>query len=173
MAQTVKNLPAMQETQVWSLGGEDTLEKRMATHSSMLAWRIPRTEEPGGLQSVGSHRVKRDWATNTHSHTKKLSSQCLLGSALGEQWGNLTCLPSTGRHPMQTGALGAEWSLSKVIVEVVLCSPFPEDTLSGLVCSSSPRERARLAKEPQIKLCSQQALCAWVKCMWSEWMFSF
>ena len=49
MAQTVKNLPAVQETQVQSLGGEDPLEKRMATHSSILARRIPWTEEPGGL----------------------------------------------------------------------------------------------------------------------------
>ena len=53
MAQTVKNLPAMQETQVQSLGWEDPLEKEMTTHSSILAWRIPWTEEPGGLQSVG------------------------------------------------------------------------------------------------------------------------
>ena len=53
----VKNLPAMQETWVRSLGWEDSLEKRMATHSSILAWRIPRTEEPGGLQSMGSQRV--------------------------------------------------------------------------------------------------------------------
>ena len=50
----VKNLPAMQETQVQSLGQEDLLEKEMAPHSSILAWRIPRTEEPGGLQSMGS-----------------------------------------------------------------------------------------------------------------------
>ena len=57
MAQMIKNLPAMWETWVRSPGGEDPLEKRMATHSSILAWRIPRTEEPGGLQSVGSHRV--------------------------------------------------------------------------------------------------------------------
>ena len=53
MAQTVKNLPAMQETPVRSLGWEDPLEKGMATHSSILAWRIPWTEEPGGLQSMG------------------------------------------------------------------------------------------------------------------------
>ena len=50
----VKNLPAMQETQVQSLGQEDLLEEGTATHSSVLAWRIPWTEEPGGLQSVGS-----------------------------------------------------------------------------------------------------------------------
>ena len=60
MAQTVKNLPAMQETWVRSLGWEDPLEKGMATHSSILAWRIPWTGEPGGLQSMGSQRVKHN-----------------------------------------------------------------------------------------------------------------
>ena len=53
-----KNLPAMQETQVQSLGWEDPLEKGMATHSSILAWRIPWTEEPGGVQSMRSQRVR-------------------------------------------------------------------------------------------------------------------
>ena len=52
----VKNLPAMQETRVLSLGREDPLENGMATHSSILAWEIPRTEEPGGLQSTGSQK---------------------------------------------------------------------------------------------------------------------
>ena len=56
----VENPPAMQETRVRSLGQEDSLEEGMATHSSILAWRIPRTEEPGGLQSIGSHRVGHD-----------------------------------------------------------------------------------------------------------------
>ena len=56
----VKSLPAVQETQVQSLGGEDPLEKGMATHHNILAWRIPRTEEPGGLQSMGSKRVRHD-----------------------------------------------------------------------------------------------------------------
>ena len=55
---------AMQETWVWSLGWEDPLEKGMATHSSILAWRIPWTEEPGGLHSTGSQRVGHDWATS-------------------------------------------------------------------------------------------------------------
>ena len=54
MAQLVKNLPTMQETQILSLAWEDTLEKEMATHSSVLAWKIPWTQEPGGLQSMGS-----------------------------------------------------------------------------------------------------------------------
>ena len=60
MAQTDKNLPAMQKTRVQSLGQEDPLEKEMATHSSILAWRIPWTEEPGTLQSMGSQRVEHD-----------------------------------------------------------------------------------------------------------------
>ena len=62
----VKNPTAIQETWVLYLGQEDSLEKGMATHSSILAWRIPRTEEPGGLQSMGSQRVRHDLVTNTH-----------------------------------------------------------------------------------------------------------
>ena len=60
MAQTVKHLPIMWETWVPSLRQEDLLEKEMATHSSILAWRIPWIEEPGGLQSMGWQRVKHD-----------------------------------------------------------------------------------------------------------------
>ena len=60
MAQTVKNLPAMWETWVRSLGWEDPLEEGMATPSSILAWRIPQTEEPGGLQSMRLQRVEHD-----------------------------------------------------------------------------------------------------------------
>ena len=65
VGQTVENLPAKRETHVRSLGQEDPLEKGMATHSSILAWRIPWTEEPEELQSVGSQRVRHHWATNT------------------------------------------------------------------------------------------------------------
>ena len=60
VVQRLKLLPAMRETLVRSLGWEDSLEKEMATHSSILAWRIPWTEEPGGLQSMGSQRVGHD-----------------------------------------------------------------------------------------------------------------
>ena len=60
VAQRLKRLPAMRETWVRSLGQEDTLEKEIATQSSILAWRIPWTEEPGGLQSIGSQRVECD-----------------------------------------------------------------------------------------------------------------
>ena len=58
VAHMVKNLPATQETWVRTMGGKDPLEKKMATHSSILAWRIPWTEEPAGLQSMGSYRVR-------------------------------------------------------------------------------------------------------------------
>ena len=67
VAQMVNNLPKVQETRVWSLGQEDPLEKGMATHYSILAWRIPWTEKPGGLQSMGSQRVGHDRVTNTHT----------------------------------------------------------------------------------------------------------
>ena len=64
VAQMVKRLSTMWETRVLSLGWEDPLEKEMATHSSTLAWKIPRTEEPGRLQSMGSLQVGHDWATS-------------------------------------------------------------------------------------------------------------
>ena len=65
VAQKVKNLPTIWETWVWSLGWEDSLEKGMATDSRVLAWRIPWTEEPGGLQSTELQRVEHDWVTNS------------------------------------------------------------------------------------------------------------
>ena len=64
VAQRVRCLPAMQETWIRSLGREDPLGKEMATHSSILAWRIPWTEEPGRLQSMGSQRVRHNWETS-------------------------------------------------------------------------------------------------------------
>ena len=70
VAQMVKNLPAVQETKVRSLGQEDPLEKEMATHSSILAWRVPWAEEPDGLQSMGSQRVGHNWATSTFPFTR-------------------------------------------------------------------------------------------------------
>ena len=74
VAQMVKNLPAIWETWVQSLGQEDPLEKEMATHSSILAWRIPWIEEPGGLQFMGSQRVRHNWATNTFILTEPIFS---------------------------------------------------------------------------------------------------
>ena len=68
----VKNLPARQEMRVQSLGWEDALEEEIAAHSSILAWRIPWTEEPGGLQFMGLQRVGHDWATNTNEKALKV-----------------------------------------------------------------------------------------------------
>ena len=68
VAQFIKNLPAVWETWVQSLGGKDLLEKEMATHSSILAWRISWTEEPSGLQSIGLQRVRRDCSDWAHIH---------------------------------------------------------------------------------------------------------
>ena len=64
----VKNPPEMREIWVWSLGWEDPLEDNTASHSSILAWKIPWTEKPGGLQSTGSQRVRQDWSDLSHSY---------------------------------------------------------------------------------------------------------
>ena len=69
----VKNPPASAGDEVWSVGWEDTLEEEMATHSSILAWKIPWTDEPDRLHSKGSQRVGRDWATE---HTQWKNKQC-------------------------------------------------------------------------------------------------
>ena len=82
VAQSVKNLPSMQRTLFWSLGQEDPLEKKMATHSIILAWRIPRTEKPGGLQFMGSQRVGHDLVTKPPPdlrHWKLKTSKLLAG----------------------------------------------------------------------------------------------
>ena len=80
VAQMVKRLPTMRETWVRSLGWEDPLEKEMATHSSILAWKIPWTGDPGRLQSIQSQRARHDWVTSLHRAFKnsELSCPCLL-----------------------------------------------------------------------------------------------
>ena len=82
VAQMVKTLPAIPETQVRSLGWEDLLEKEMATHSSIPAWRIPGTEEPGRLRSMGSQRVGHDWTTSLHFTSPSFASQPPLSPGL-------------------------------------------------------------------------------------------
>ena len=79
VAQTVKNLPAMWETWVQSLGWEDPLEEGMATHSTFLACRIPWTEEPGRLQSIGSQRVRHNGSDLAHAHTSTCIPQAGVG----------------------------------------------------------------------------------------------
>ena len=90
----------MQETRVRSLGLEDPLEKEMATHSSILAWKIPWTEEPGRLQSMGLQRVGHDWAT---SFSLSASSDIFPGGSDGKESacnaGDLGSIPGLGRSP--------------------------------------------------------------------------
>ena len=83
VAQTVKSLPAMKEMQVQSPGWQDLLEKGMATHSSILAWRIQWAEEPGGLQSTGLQRVGHNWATN---NTYTVDLQCYVSFRGTAKW---------------------------------------------------------------------------------------
>ena len=71
----VKTLPAKQETQAQSLDWEDPLEKEMATHCSILAWEITWTEEPGGLQSMGSQRVGHNWVSFTYTDDEKIMTK--------------------------------------------------------------------------------------------------
>ena len=79
MAQTVKRLPTRRETRFQSLGGEDPLEKEMATHSRIPAWKIPWTEEPGRLQSMGSQRVRHNWATSLSlSFFRRMTNKTLI-----------------------------------------------------------------------------------------------
>ena len=86
VAQTVKHLPAVQETRVRSLGWKVPLEKGTATHSSILAWRIPCTEKPGGLQPVGSQRVGHDRVTNMGTVPWWWGSVWPHGDMLSQQW---------------------------------------------------------------------------------------
>ena len=76
VAQMVKRLSAMRETQVWSLGWEYPLEKEMEIHSSTIAWKIPWTEEPGQLHSVGSQRVGHNWITSLHFTKITADDEC-------------------------------------------------------------------------------------------------
>ena len=99
VAQMVKNLSAVQETWVWSLHWEDPLEKEMATHYSILAWRIPWMEEPGRLQSMGSQRVGHDWATSLSIWHLQGFPCGLAGKEFACDVGDLDLIPVFGRSP--------------------------------------------------------------------------
>ena len=98
VAQTVKNPPAMPGTWVQSLGWEDPLEEGMATHSSVLAWRIPWTEEPGRLQSSGSQRVRHDWRDLAHmlnllrNFQTVFQSSCIILHSYGHMSDQFLCI---------------------------------------------------------------------------------
>ena len=111
VAQTVKNLPAIWETQVPSLGQEDPLEKGMATHSSILAWIISCTEEPDGLWSMGSQKVGHDWATDTETQPTEIKAfqgpwsllSLQRGSEIGLRTAVSGCLAGILSRPFRNG----------------------------------------------------------------------
>ena len=116
MAQRLKPLPAMRETWVRSLGWEDPLEKEMETHSSTLAWRIPWTEEPGGLQSTGSQRVGLDWGT-------LLLLFFIINFTLFDSWRILSKLSHSGRLEvifLEFSKLDFFWKLWLTYVHYIL-----------------------------------------------------
>ena len=113
----------MWKIQVQSLGQEDPLEKEMATHSSILAWRIPWTEEPSGLQSMGSQRVRCDWVTTTHTIYKSVLPWYVIGISSppqfssveeGFSWpeGGVNILIAESECPGGSGCVGSECELS-------------------------------------------------------------
>ena len=91
--QSVKNLPAMQETQVQFLGREDPLEKELATHSNKLAWEIPWTEEPGGLRSLRLQRVRYNWSDLAHTRILEwVAYPISSGSSQPRNWTRVSCI---------------------------------------------------------------------------------
>ena len=124
VAQMVKNLPAVQETWVQSLGWEDPQAKGMATHSNILARRIPWTEEPGKLQSMGLQRVRHDWATNIF-----ISWMCC--STMSRSVSGIKTIPCAQHfQPGNQEREPTTWSF--------LCSFL--NTLTGILTSQSVRE---------------------------------
>ena len=131
MAQIVKRLPTMWETRVQSLDQEDLLEKDMATHSIILAWKIPWMEEPGRLQCMGSQRVGHDWATSLHfKHLIGEENNYIhLWRNSHSLWLDLPLLGNTGTHLCQhTVVLSlrvAVWlAIEKIYILLIsLCSP--------------------------------------------------
>ena len=130
----VKNLPAMWETWVQSLSQEDPLEKAIVTHSCILSWRIPWTEEPGRLQSMGSQRVRHNWATNTHPQR----NFCKWNSREGEVAVFLSC--SFQRRRCLSQYLSLQLSLFSVCLSLshsFSLFPFLSCIVSALLLKSS------------------------------------
>ena len=141
VAQIVKDLPARQETQIRSLGREDPLEEGMATHSSIIACRIPWTEEPGRFMGfMGSQRVRHNWATNTHTHTHTHTHTGMCHHAALEQM--TVWFPK--QHQFQTGDK-ASAALRPVLKQTAVSrySPLRLGTVRG--CLFVIRNRGSLA----------------------------
>ena len=165
----VQNLPALREIEIQSLGQEDPLEKGMATHSSILAWRIPWTEEPGGLQLMGLQRVRHDCATKQQtsactcaceslSHVRlfatpwSVSHQAPLSMGFSRQgyWSGLPFpslgnLPNPGNFPNP----GTEPSSLALEADCLPAEP-PGKPLGATVLASNPHLLHLLRSEPQV-----------------------
>ena len=152
----------MQETWVQSLGWEDPLRRGMATHSSILAWRIPWTEETGGLQSMGSQRVGQDWATNTFfllSEANKTESPWLQGAHRVLGWAASGCYVATATRIHQTWTHSPwstrmlHWALKSLSI---LCKiPFaPSPFWEEQVPSSVTRRRSQLETQEKQQVLS-------------------
>ena len=122
VAPRLKHLPAMQETRVRSLSWDDPLEKEMATHSSILAWRIPWTEEPGRLQSMGSQRVGHDWATS-------------LSLSLVIQWIHIRTAKGLGRGKAKTTTKNvlAIWDPLRLLMSFRMHFPISTKSATGVL----------------------------------------
>ena len=112
VTQLVKNLPAVQETRVWPLGQEDSLEKGVAAYSSILALRSPWTEETGRLLSMGSQRVRHDWTTNTFTFPGNLT----LGSDLMAVGRGYSISATVGRY---SASKASRWNVSAILCLVL------------------------------------------------------
>ena len=140
----VRNLAAMQDTQVRSLGWEDPLEKRMATHSSILAWRIPWTEETGGLQSMGSQRVRHDWVTKhstEHDYMCK-SMEGKRGDICIRIADSLSCTVETKKTLQSNYFLMAVPAMQEIQVQWLGCEdPLEKATYSRILAWRIPMDR--------------------------------
>ena len=154
VAQLVKNIPTILETWVWSLGQKDTLEKQEATHSSILAWRIPWTEEYGRLQSMGLQRVRHDWVTNTFT----LVVLMLVAQSYLTLWDHIDCSPSVSSVHGIPEAKILEW----VAISSSQGFSRPRDW-AWVSCVSCTPQRFLTAEQFGKHLCSQRRL------YWGGW----
>ena len=163
VAQRLKLLPPMRETQVRSLGWEDPLEKEMVTHSSILAWRIPWTEEPGRLQSIGSKRVGHDWVTShslcvvlNEDWNFKSAHRSVLGYYLIKLEVLVTQLCMTLCNPRDCSPPGSSvHGISQARILEWVAIPFSR----GSIFCNNLRERIWKKKKMVIGICITEPLC--------------
>ena len=145
VAQMVKRLSTMRETQVWSLGQEDPLEKEMATHSSTLDWKIPWTEESGRLQSMGSLPIGHNWAISLHFHTVKRCS-IMFNNIEQKRWLKL----STQKLKIMASSPITSWQIDGETMETVTDFIFLGSKITvGSDCSLKMKDTCSLEGKEQ------------------------